>query len=120
MDGFAVGLDAVEVARMRSILGAEGADFRGFFTAAERAHCEAAPDPASAFASTFAVKEAAWKATSAWHGSRLPVRAFEVVRDARAPRVLLPAPLKGLHVGVSVSYAAGVAYAVAIAHDITR
>lgn len=58
-----IGVDVLEVARVRRELSRHGARFGGSaFTAAEVAACERAFDPATRYAEFFAAKEAAWKA----------------------------------------------------------
>lgn len=57
-----VGIDIVEVERFRRLLATAGTRFAArWFTDAERADCDAACDPAAAYAERFALKEAALK-----------------------------------------------------------
>lgn len=102
-----IGVDVEPVARF------DRADQR-LFHEAELAYCRGQSDPASARAGTWCAKEAAVKALAGWRAVGL--REVAVARDAvGAPHlsVLLPdAPT----VQVSISYAAGLATAVAIAH----
>jgi holo-[acyl-carrier protein] synthase len=86
-----LGMDVVEIARIRRIL--EGPPDRAerflarCFTERERAFCEGARDRAARYAARFAAKEAAAKALSApagmsWHDA-------EVVRGAGPPALEL-------------------------------
>jgi holo-[acyl-carrier protein] synthase len=58
-----VGIDLIEIARVRRALERHGDGFRRrCFTAAERAYCESKPNPAQHYAGRFAAKEAVGKA----------------------------------------------------------
>jgi holo-[acyl-carrier protein] synthase len=58
-----VGIDLIEIARVRRALERHGDGFRGrCFTEAERAYCDAKPNPAQHYAGRFAAKEAVGKA----------------------------------------------------------
>ena len=58
-----LGLDLIEIARVRRALDRHGDDFRErCFTKAERAYCDAKPNPAQHYAGRFAAKEAVGKA----------------------------------------------------------
>jgi len=58
-----LGLDLIEIERVRRALERHGDGFRErCFTAAERAYCDARPNPAQHYASRFAAKEAVGKA----------------------------------------------------------
>jgi holo-[acyl-carrier protein] synthase len=58
-----VGLDLIEIERVRRALGRYGDGFRErCFTAAERAYCDSKPNPAQHYAGRFAAKEAVGKA----------------------------------------------------------
>jgi len=64
-----LGIDVVEVARVRDLLDRHGARFKErTFTAAETAYCDGCADPAMHYAARFAAKEAAAKAlgTGVW------------------------------------------------------
>lgn len=85
------------------------------FHEAELAYCQAQADPARARAGTWCAKEAAVKALAGWHPVGL--REVAVSRDAAgAPSVTVLAP-GAPTVQVSITYAAGFATAVAIAHQ---
>jgi holo-[acyl-carrier protein] synthase len=57
-----VGVDVVDIDRMRTIIGRQPRFAERVFTPAERAYCETAADPAERFAARFAAKEAGLKA----------------------------------------------------------
>ena len=73
-----VGIDSVEIARMRDILSRDTEHFLNTtFTQRERTYCDSHADPAPHYAGTFAAKEAVRKAT----GELLrPFKYVEVVR----------------------------------------
>lgn len=74
-----IGVDLVEVDRMRQVLARTPTMVDRLFTAGERAYAEAARDPAERFAVRFAAKEAAMKALGVGLGS-VDWHDFEVVR----------------------------------------
>lgn len=58
-----VGVDLIEIERIRSALERHGDGFKDrCFTAAERAYCDAKPNPPQHYAGRFAAKEAVGKA----------------------------------------------------------
>jgi holo-[acyl-carrier protein] synthase len=58
-----LGLDLIEIARVRDALERHGDGFRErCFTVAERAYCDSKPNPAQHYAGRFAAKEAIGKA----------------------------------------------------------
>ncbi|HEY7538398.1 MAG TPA: holo-ACP synthase [Gaiellaceae bacterium] len=58
-----VGVDLIEIERVRRVLERHGDGFRErCFTAAERAYCDSKPNPAQHYAGRFAAKEAVGKA----------------------------------------------------------
>ncbi len=79
-----LGIDLVEVARIRDLLNRHGERFKErTFTADEKAYCDACADPAMHYAARFAAKEAAAKAigTGLW-SQGVDWRDIEVVREA--------------------------------------
>jgi holo-[acyl-carrier protein] synthase len=88
-----VGLDVVEVERIRRMVGPEapaGTAERFVarcFTGEERRYCEARRDPATFYAARFAAKEAASKALGAPEGIRFTD--VEVRRGDGAPELVL-------------------------------
>jgi holo-[acyl-carrier protein] synthase len=115
-----IGIDVVEVARLRGLLARLPAAERRLFTRAESDYCRKFADPAVRFAARVAVKEAVGKAVGtgivAW-------KEIEVVGGGEAkPRVRLhgataaAARRLGIHrVEVSLSHTAAQAVAVAAA-----
>ena len=83
------GIDVVEVARMARLLASPTAErfLARVFTPAERAYCDGRRDAAVHYAARFAAKEAASKALGVPEGIRF--HDVEVVREAKAPRVVL-------------------------------
>ena len=62
-DGVRVGVDLIEIERIRRALARHGDSFKErCFTAAERAYCDAKPNPPQHYAGRFAAKEAVGKA----------------------------------------------------------
>lgn len=58
-----VGVDLIEIERIRRALARHGTDFRErCFTEGERAYCDSKPNPAQHYAGRFAAKEAVGKA----------------------------------------------------------
>jgi holo-[acyl-carrier protein] synthase len=63
MSRFQVGVDLIEIERVRRALDRHGDGFRQrCFTEAERAYCDSKPNPAQHYAGRFAAKEAVGKA----------------------------------------------------------
>jgi holo-[acyl-carrier protein] synthase len=119
-----VGVDLVEVPRVRAMLGDKGAHvFDRLLTPAEAAYCRSRPDPAEHVAVRLAAKEAVYKALQSLPGSRpvgwrdigvrkLPDGRPEVVLSGRAAELLIPHP--GVTIHLSISHSRDVAAAVAI------
>lgn len=86
-----LGVDIVEIERMKAVLARTPAFARKAFTPDERAYCESKPNPATHYAARFAAKEAVCKALGTGilaHGVRMTD--VEVVRDSRGkPAVAL-------------------------------
>ncbi|MBK8092430.1 MAG: holo-ACP synthase [Verrucomicrobiaceae bacterium] len=84
-----IGIDLVEVARIRSMLERHGERFKErTFTPAEAAYCERCADAAMHFAARFAAKEAAAKAlgTGLWSAAGVNWTDIEVLRDEESGR----------------------------------
>jgi holo-[acyl-carrier protein] synthase len=80
-----IGIDLVEVARIRDLLAAHGGRFKArAFTAAEIAYCDSNADAAIHYAARFAAKEAAAKAlgTGLWSAAGINWTDIEVLRAA--------------------------------------
>jgi holo-[acyl-carrier protein] synthase len=87
----ALGIDLVEVARIREMLKRHGDRFKNrTFTAGEIAYCDSCADPAIHFAARFAAKEAGAKAlgTGLW-AEGVDWRDFEVTREPSGKPVLV-------------------------------
>lgn len=107
-----VGIDVVDIERLRAVMVRSPRASQRLFTAAERAYCEARHDPIVHFAGTLAAKEAVIKALGL---GALPVwaRRIEIVRDEGAPRVQVTGA-DAAGVNISISHDAGVAVAIAV------
>lgn len=119
-----LGVDIVEIERMKAVLARTPAFARKAFTPEERAYCDARPNSAAHYAARFAAKEAVCKALGTGilaHGVRMTD--VEVVRDGRGkPAVALygkaaeAARDQGVvEVPLSLSYTYSVAVANAVA-----
>jgi holo-[acyl-carrier protein] synthase len=118
-----LGLDVVEIARIRRILAGPPGHARRFqvrcFTAGERAYCDRERDPSARYAARFAAKEAASKALGAPPG--IGFQDVEVLRGDGAPSLRLSGvagrTAAGLGVAralLSMTHDGGVAVAVVI------
>lgn len=108
-----IGIDAVDVERLRDVMGRTTRTEHRLFTPAERIYCLAKGDPVVHFAGTLAVKEAVIKAARL--GSLLAwSRRIEVRRDgAGVPRVEIQGASHN-RFEISISHDGPVAVAVAI------
>ena len=92
MTPLGLGIDLVEVARIRDLLTNHGDRFKErTFTAGEIAYCDSCADPAMHFAARFAAKEASAKAigTGLW-AQGVDWKDFEVLRaESGKPSLLL-------------------------------
>jgi len=87
-----VGVDLVEVSRVRQMLADKGAHvFDRLLTSDEARYCRSKPDPAESVAARLAAKEAVYKALQGSPGARgIGWREIEVVRDEDGrPEVVL-------------------------------
>ena len=83
MSVIALGIDLVEVARVRDLLTKHGERFKErTFTPGERAYCDANADPAMHYAARFAAKEAVSKALGTGFAEGVGWTDIEVVRAA--------------------------------------
>ena len=129
MNVHGIGIDIVEVARIAAAAEKHGPAFAArFLTPAERAYCDARPNPAIHQAARFAAKEAVAKALGTGIGGNCPWLDIEITRDATtgAPGATLTGAAAGFaarhgidRVLVSISHTreTAVANAVAIRPD---
>lgn len=113
-----VGIDLLEVARVRRLLDQYGDRFVGrWFTPAEVDWCRESGSRSAAFAAVMAGKEAVWKALRLESPGPVPWRSLEVLPDDRGGRVTLPPTLVPEETNVDVRVRTGndvvVAYALA-------
>jgi holo-[acyl-carrier protein] synthase len=87
-----IGVDAVDVARMRQILERTPSFRVRTFTDDERAYCEQMNDPSERFAVRFAAKEAVMKAMGLGLGSFGFYDCETVVAESGAPSLVLRGP----------------------------
>lgn len=86
-----IGIDLIEVARIRDLLEKHGERFKErTFTEAEIRYCDGCADPAMHYAARFAAKEAAAKALATGFGDGVSWKDIEVGRNANgAPEIVL-------------------------------
>jgi len=107
-----IGVDVVDVERLRAAMARSPGIESRLFTAAERAYCRSKQDPVVHYAGTLAAKEAAMKTLGL---ESLPAWAhrIEVARDpSGAPNVRVAG--HDTELAVSISHDGGVAVAVAL------
>ena len=124
MSAVGVGVDLVEVERVRRMIAEKGAHvFDRLLTAAEAAYCRSRPDPAEHVAVRLAAKEAVYKALQGSEAARgIGWREIEVVRapDGRPDVVLTGLAARQAHelgvhrVLLSLSHTHQAAVAVAV------
>ncbi|MCE9520288.1 MAG: holo-ACP synthase [Verrucomicrobia bacterium] len=104
MNLISLGLDFVEVSRIRSMLEKSGDQFKArVFTEGEVTYCDTCASPAMHYAARFAAKEAVAKALGTGLAEGVFWREIEVQRDAKgAPSVMLHggAALKARELGI--------------------
>jgi holo-[acyl-carrier protein] synthase len=116
-----VGLDLIEIARIRRAL-ERYPDFRErCFTAAEREYCDARPNPAESYAGRFAGKEAVGKALGI--GVRFTWKEIEIVGRPK-PGVRLSGRTKAWaersrarHIDLSMTHSRELAAAICLVSD---
>ncbi len=86
-----VGIDIVDIGRMRQALGRQGERFVSrVYSEGEQAYCRAHRDPVPYFASRFAAKEALFKALGTGWAQGITWHDAEVQKaDSGAPRLVL-------------------------------
>lgn len=119
-----LGVDLVDVQRIRAMLAEHGPRFlQRVFTADERAYCDAKADPADHYAARFAAKEAVLKALGKGWADGIAWTDVGVTHDASGRPVLILAGKaaqlaadKGIRAWhLSLSHTAGMAMASALA-----
>ena len=89
-DSVSLGVDIVEIERMRKILKRSPAFARRAFSQNEQDYCNATAIPEFHYATRFAAKEAVLKALGTGFSSGIGIRDVEVVLDSKGkPRVVL-------------------------------
>jgi holo-[acyl-carrier protein] synthase len=116
-----IGVDLIEIARVRRALGRAGFRER-CFTEAERAYCESRPHPAQHYAARFAAKEAVGKALGC--GVRFTWREIEIAGRPK-PGVNLSGSTKAWaervragEIDLSMTHSKTVAAAVCVVADV--
>lgn len=91
MEILGIGIDLVEIERIRKMLDRHGEHFIArVFTAGERQYCAGMADPAPFYAARFAAKEAVSKALGTGIGAQLSWLEIDVQREASGrPGVIL-------------------------------
>ena len=85
-----LGIDLVDIARMKRVLERTPSFARKVFSDDERAYCDAHANREAHYATRFAAKEAVVKALGTGFSQGITVRDIEVARNAKgAPRVVL-------------------------------
>jgi len=122
-----LGIDLVDIARMKRILERTPAFARRVFSEEERAYCDARANPEAHYATRFAAKEAVVKALGTGFTQGIGVRDIEVVRNAKGvPRVVLHGRaaevareqgVQSLPISLSFTHDEAVACAMAITGD---
>jgi len=94
-DTVGLGVDIVEIERMRGILERTESFAERTFSEAERAYCDKKANPAAHYAARFAAKEAVVKALGTGFSEGIWVRDIEVVLDKKGkPSVVLTGKAK--------------------------
>lgn len=125
-----LGIDVVEIARMKEILARTPSFARRVFSQEEQDYCNSKPVPAAQYAMRFAAKEAVVKALGTGFSQGVGVRDIEVRKNARAkPYVVLTggaravadaANIEEIPISLSYTHTEAVACACAIAKDIQK
>lgn len=89
-DQVGLGIDIVDIDRMRQVIARTKAFATRVFSAAEQEYCESKADPAVHYATRFAAKEAVLKAMGTGFSEGIGPRDIEVKRNAKGqPRAVL-------------------------------
>lgn len=122
-----LGVDLVEISRMRKIINRTPSFKKRYFTEAEQDYCDSRSDPAKAYAVRFAAKEAAVKALGTGFSHGVVPKDIEVIRNSEGrPSVMLRGAaqltfeelgMKELALSLSHTDTDAVACVVAISHE---
>ena len=125
-----LGIDLVDIARMKRILARTPRFAEKVFSESERAYCDARANSEAHYATRFAAKEAVVKALGTGFTQGISVRDIEVVRNAKgAPRVVLHGRalevareqgVQSLPISLSFTHDEAVACAMAITSESVR
>jgi holo-[acyl-carrier protein] synthase len=113
-----VGIDLIEIARIRRALERYPGFRERCFTEAERAYCESRPNPPQHYAARFAGKEAVGKALGFGVARAFAWREVEIAGRPK-PSVRLSGRMSrwaGLRIDLSMTHSRDLAAAVAVAH----
>ena len=115
---FAVGNDLVHIENFK--LSLSDLFKNKVYTPAEIAYCESFSDSLQRYASTWAAKEAVYKAIKQLDSSPLGWKKIEISRAKKAgmPTVVLPAHLKNLEVSLTISHDSEYTWALALINAI--
>ena len=92
-----MGIDLVDIARIKRILARSPRFASKVFSETERAYCDSCANPEAHYATRFAAKEAVLKALGCGFAPGVTVRDIEVVRNAKGtPRVVLHGRAAGI------------------------
>ena len=126
-DQVGLGIDLVDIARMKRILERTPSFAEKVFSPAEREYCDARANREAHYATRFAAKEAVVKALGTGFTQGITVRDIEVVRNAKgAPRAVLHGRaleiarekgVQSLPISLSFTHDEAVACAMAITSD---
>lgn len=127
-DSVSLGVDIVEIERMRTILKRSPAFARRAFSEDEQAYCNASAAPEFHYATRFAAKEAVLKALGTGFSSGIGLRDVEVALDSKGkPRAVLHGKAKTiseeknieeLPLSLSYTHKEAVACAMALTGDV--
>ena len=122
-----LGIDLVDIARMKRILQRTPRFAEKVFSPAEREYCDSRANPEAHYATRFAAKEAVVKALGTGFTQGITVRDIEIARNAKgAPRVVLHGRaleiareqgVQSLPISLSFTHDEAVACAMAITSD---
>ena len=115
---FAVGNDLVCLADFKFSL--TDVFKKKVYTPAEIAYCDSFTDSLQRYASTWAAKEAVYKAAKQINPSPLSFKNIEITRNKTAgiPKVTLPAHLKNYKISLTISHDGDYAWALALINTI--